>query len=232
MGQIFLALDSSQAGHLVLRLSTSSQNYDAPTEARLESDLIPAVDSLLSQAGINLENIDAFVLGQGPGSFMGLRLGFSVFRTWAWIYDKEIICVSSLDLLVRSFPQHQHLLFVPCIEAKMQKVFANIQNHTQKLLEDCDILPQTLQAYLTEYRDYAIIGSGAELLKELLPDPTVIYPNIEILPHCFSREFLNSLDKKSFSKKSNNFLEPIQPNYLRLSAAETTLLENQKKDLS
>ncbi|MGL4676208.1 MAG: tRNA (adenosine(37)-N6)-threonylcarbamoyltransferase complex dimerization subunit type 1 TsaB [Brevinema sp.] len=232
MFQNFLALDSSQAGHLVLRLSTPSQNYDASTTVKIESELIPSVDSLLDQAGITLEDIDAFVLGQGPGSFMGLRLGFSVFRTWAWIHDKPITCVSSLDLLVRSFPQGQYMFYVPCVEAKMQKVFANIQNQYHKLLEDCDISPETLSNFLQEYQDYVIIGSGAGLLQEFLPDCVAIEAKITILPDCFSRDFLTTIDQKSFSKKSLNLLEPIQPNYLRVSAAENALLEKQKNDPS
>ncbi len=213
-----LALDTSDAGHLVLRLSTPSDNYDIVSDVRLESDLISAIDSLLQKSTLSLEDIDKFVLGQGAGSFMGLRLGFAVFRTWVWLYQKPIALVSSLELLARSFDLDDYDICIPCIDAKMKKVFARVDSI------DSDIIPSDLVNKLPSNQKIAIIGSGADILKEYIEkdqlDKIDFYPDFKMTAECFEREFISKLE--------NIELPKIVPNYLRLSAAETALLEKKK----
>ncbi len=219
----FLALDSSNAGHLVLRLSTPEGSFDTcKSTVKLESELIGEADNLLKNAGLKIQDIDTFVLGQGPGSFMGLRLGFAVFRTWAWIYDKNITAVSSLDLLAGSFEGKGYDIIVPCIDAKMKKVFANIQSGSRKILEDSDIKPEDLAQLIPKDKKTAVIGSG--ILKEYTDSDNIdFYPDLVINCDAFDRDFLISL--KDISKKSKDYLKNIEPHYLRLSAAEIALNE-------
>ncbi len=212
-----LALDSSNAGHLVLRIITPDNYYDTVQNVRLESELISCIDDLLKKASLTIQDIDAFILGQGPGSFMGLRLGFTVIRTWAWLYKKPIAMVSSLDLLARSFAleNDSYDVYVPCIDAKMKKVFANIQ---QIGLGDCDITPQELANLLPKNQKIAIIGS--DILKEFIDENLVdFYPEFKITAECFDRE-------NSYCFEYN--IQNIVPNYLRLSAAEISLEEKNK----
>lgn len=239
---LFLALDSSTAQHMVLRLSTPKGDFDSPTKIEhLESALIPAIDELLQKASYTIKDIDAFVLGAGPGSFMGLRLGFSVFRTWAWVLDKPITTLSSLELLRQSYfsTSQTQDLYVPCIDGKMQRVFAHIYGNNQLLLEDGDFFPKDLaQKILLLYKLYKkknfnsiiIFGSGAEILKGVLPQvPHIHYYDYTINHNCFHRNILLSIPQERFSQKSLDYLAPIEPSYLRVSAAEMTLLEKKEK---
>lgn len=234
--QNILAVDTSQAGHLVCRLTTPDDIYNAPTDIFFESALIPTIDDLLQKASITIEQIDAMILGQGPGSFMGLRLGFSVLRTWAWIYDINIITISSLDLLVQSYLKHSSNndeIIIPCIDGKMKKVFTNIQDNTKHYLDDCDITPFSLVEHIKNIpnKKITVVGSGAKLIQEILNrDNTTYLPDFIMDTECFDREYLKKLDSNLFSKKSKDQLEQIVPKYLRVSAAEEALLR--KKDLS
>lgn len=230
----FLCLDSSTANHLVLRLVTPTCCYDAPQEtSHLESTLIPAVDILLQKAQLELSQINAFVLGAGPGSFMGLRLGFSVFRAWAWLYDTPITCISSLNLLIQSYlPLSPSTLYITCIDAKMKRVFSNIRMDQKLLLKDCDIFPFDLVGHINKYIDeqkpsqITILGSGVLLIKELLNNSSIIFdPEVKIQNVAFEKDSLNAIPEQKFSKKSSNNLHIIEPSYLRLSAAEMTLKE-------
>ena len=58
--------------------------------------LVPMIDELLQDAAIKLPDLDAVVLGNGPGSFIGMRIGASVAQGICYGAGLKIVPVSSL----------------------------------------------------------------------------------------------------------------------------------------
>ena len=58
--------------------------------------LVPMIEELLRDAGVALSGLDAVVLGNGPGSFIGMRIGASVAQGICHGAGLQIVPVSSL----------------------------------------------------------------------------------------------------------------------------------------
>jgi tRNA threonylcarbamoyladenosine biosynthesis protein TsaB len=58
--------------------------------------LLPMINELLDEAQCRFEDLNALVLGNGPGSFIGMRIGASVVQGLAFSLGLNIVAVSSL----------------------------------------------------------------------------------------------------------------------------------------
>ncbi len=58
--------------------------------------LTPMIRDLLAEAGLSMPQLDAIVLGNGPGSFIGMRIAASVAQGLAHGAGIDIVPVSSL----------------------------------------------------------------------------------------------------------------------------------------
>jgi tRNA threonylcarbamoyladenosine biosynthesis protein TsaB len=67
---------------------------------RHAAELLPAIDALLQDAGVELESITGLVVSDGPGSFTGLRVGAAVVKALARVRDLPLWTAPSL--LVRA----------------------------------------------------------------------------------------------------------------------------------
>lgn len=58
--------------------------------------LVPMIQSMLDESGVKLDDLDAIVLGNGPGSFIGMRIAASVAQGLAHGAGLGVVPVSSL----------------------------------------------------------------------------------------------------------------------------------------
>jgi len=60
-------------------------------------ELLPRLNYLLNQAGLNLKSISCVIVARGPGSFNGLRVGISTAKGFALSLGIPIIGISTLE---------------------------------------------------------------------------------------------------------------------------------------
>ena len=93
----FLALDtSSDACTVALQFEARISERHAVEPKQHTRLLLPMIRELLEDAGTTLAKLDAIVLGNGPGSFIGLRIAASVAQGLAFGAGLNVVPVSSL----------------------------------------------------------------------------------------------------------------------------------------
>ena len=95
-----LALDTSSEACSVASCSNGkifeSHFIEAKSHNRV---LLPAIMAMLEAAELTMDNIESIVLGIGPGSFVGMRIGASVAQGLAFASKINIIPVSSMETI-------------------------------------------------------------------------------------------------------------------------------------
>lgn len=72
-----------------------------------QSEILPGeIESVLSAHGKSLKDVTGFVVGLGPGSFTGLRIGLSTIKGLAFALKVPVAGVSSLAALEHEFGAH------------------------------------------------------------------------------------------------------------------------------
>ena len=230
-----LAIDSS-GNALSVALETETQFfYEEIIRENSHSELLmECADGLCISAGIKPADLGLVACMKGPGSFTGLRIGFSIGKGIALALGIPLIAVPTLDCLAYSFSTQAGLI-LPVIDAKKGCFFAAFYRKGERLTDYLDANPLELLKIASKLlfqpeEPLLLTGSGAELLqfrlKETYPEDSLLNKSINI-----DREFARGRARELLKIAKNNTLLKENdihgfPVYLRKSDAEL----NCKKD--
>ena len=102
---LILAADTSgKQGNIALAHGSNNGKCDVIEVVSLaggtfSAQLVPQIAALLSKHGFKKQDIDAFAVASGPGSFTGLRVGLAAIKGLAEILGKPIATVSMLEVV-------------------------------------------------------------------------------------------------------------------------------------
>ena len=129
MNRLLAIETSGEACSVALHLDGAMRERHEHAPLRHAELLLPAVRSLLEEAQVPLNSLDAVVFGRGPGSFTSLRIGIGVVQGLAWGADLPVVPLSSLSGVAQQlldFPTRgigaEHEILV-AVDARMQEVF-------------------------------------------------------------------------------------------------------------
>ena len=84
-------------------------------------NILPVIDRLLKKERLKIGDIDAFLIGRGPGSFTGLRVGFATLQGFLAVRPRPCYGAFSLDLIAAGIKGYQTLAV--CLDAKRGKLY-------------------------------------------------------------------------------------------------------------
>lgn len=120
-----LAIDtSSSACSVALRVGERTTERHVVEPREHTKILMPMIAGLLDDEGIAVRDLDAIVLGNGPGSFIGMRIGASVAQGLCHAANLKIIPVSSLAAVAaEAMAEHGAEYVVVAQDAHMHEVY-------------------------------------------------------------------------------------------------------------
>lgn len=129
--------------------------------------LLPMVDAMLKNAELTLEDIDAFAIAAGPGSFTGLRIGIAAVKGLAWAAEKPCLGVSTLEAMAEN-TAHMEGLIVGAMDARRSQVYNAVfeakDGALTRLCADRAIALADLAGELAgEARRITVLGDGGTL---------------------------------------------------------------------
>jgi tRNA threonylcarbamoyladenosine biosynthesis protein TsaB len=172
--------------------------YDGAGGAQASSTMIPRIEKLMQEAGLQYAQLDALVFGRGPGSFTGLRTACSVAQGLAYGAGIKVLPVDTLKAVAQ--------------EAQLQ-LAAGGQAHSHSLATQPKRIVAALDARMGEvYADYYefsstlrsiyagdLLKKPQNLLKQLDSTPTLIAGNIrpsldaQLSPEALALPFIHAL---------------------------------------
>ncbi len=218
-----LALDTSSiACSVAVRIDGRifKQHEEKPREhTRL---LMPMIRSVLFDAEVDLSDLDGIVLGNGPGSFIGMRIAASVAQGLAFGAGLKIAPVSSMAAVAAEVGAPGSARVAVAQDAHMQEIYLGLYDVTgdsvtamiAERLQGCDAIPE-----LRGGGDFLAAGYGWQRFPDLLEknranlrgEATVLYPHAE---------FLLNLGSDMFERGEAIAAENVIPAYLRQKVAE------------
>ena len=158
------------------------------------------VEALLEEAELSADAVEAIVVGTGPGSYTGLRIGLITARTLAFSLSVPVAGVSTLDALAAGTPGS-----VPVIDARRGEVFMLGPEPRCLAFEDVDVRVGAVY-----------VGDGAIRYRGILEEAGGVVPYDEAVHVPWARHH---------AALATDFgpAERVEPLYLRVPDAERNL---------
>ena len=163
---LILALDTSAdvCGVAVWRDGQFVTEHTFRHGMHLSERLFDHIDAVLKEADDALDDVSAFAVGLGPGSFTGTRIGVMTFKTLAAVQNKPLYGISSMDALVSGFRGLRSVVVVPLLPSRTGIIITgvySVANDTPDILRPLQTLPlDDLAAQLRQWTATHVILCG------------------------------------------------------------------------
>jgi tRNA threonylcarbamoyladenosine biosynthesis protein TsaB len=214
---LILSLETStEVGSVALhkdgKLLTTSEIHIQYSHA---SKLAVLIDQVLTNAGVNANQLNAVAVTSGPGSYTGLRIGTSTAKGLCFALDIPLLSVGSLELMAYQVSKSltDDILLCPMIDARRMEVYCLVANRSLEILQATQpviIEADSFAHFFTENR-ILFFGNGAAKCKDVMGSQRAMYLD-DINPQA------SHLGELAFQKFQQNEIEDLinfEPNYLK-----------------
>ena len=132
------------------------------------------IDEVLREAGASINEVESLGVTVGPGSFTGLRIGFSLIQGLAFALDLPVCGLSTLEVLAATYKRilglKKNQLLITIIDARMGQfaVGGYLWNGSRFRtdFEDCLLGREDVTDLVKTQKPIAVVGEGTKLFPE------------------------------------------------------------------
>lgn len=183
------------------------------------SERLPAIiEFVLSDAQTTLQEVEAFAVGLGPGSFTGVRIGVTMAKGFAWALGKPLVGVSSLDAVALTFRGLPETVIAAVTPTRRTEVVAAFYSGDGAApLAEPGVVPNddvvaVARAYFPSHR-ILICGEAAELVLAATPEG-FLGPEVEARYAYPSATAIARLASLRLSRGDSDNTETLVPLYV------------------
>ena len=207
--------------------------YTINTKKTHSQKLMPMIENMLGLSDLNVREIDAIAVCEGPGSFTGLRIGMATAKAIAHVNDIPVIGVNSLEALAANMNLCDKKI-CSILDAQRNQVYTGrYQYEGTKLVEIKEIGIQQIDELLEELsqsgEQWILVGEAVYKYEDKIKE----IANIEIPAasnNVTKAGSLCSVAKVKFDEGKDIFnCYTVNPLYIRKSQAEEQYEEKQRK---
>lgn len=188
--------------------------------------LIPEIQKMLQEQDWQASEIDEIIVGIGPGSYTGLRIGVTLAKMWGKSLNIKVSKVSSLALLA-SQVSLESANIIPIMDARRMSAYVNIyERHQGQLISQGPDIHVDWQSWLESLTDtihssqkvWVLVGrkiqAFVDIFKSLYPEIDVkVIDEDELYPQA-AEVFRSDL------KEAIDDMDTLTPNYAHATLAE------------
>ena len=164
-------------------------------------------------AQIKPDDIAAVVVGKGPGSYTGLRIGVSTAKGLCFASEKELIAIESLEILARSIKIEDGII-LPLLDARRMEVYSAVFNSNYEQVRDTKaeiITEDSFSDYLANGKVH-FIGNGAEKCKGVITHENAVFYDEIYFP---SAKKMIAIGMDKHKKNDTEDVAYFEPYYLK-----------------
>lgn len=183
--------------------------------------LLSLLDAALKQCELKIDDIERFVVSDGPGAFTGVRVSMAMLKSFALTLKRPLYAASSLDALARDVLP-SNTIVAACIDARRGEIYAAFYDNDKMICDARLLSPNDFAQWTAEHfpnQNILCIGSAFPRYTEKLRalNPNLIcreaFPRAEMLARIVLEKYPNALPPVP--------LEALEPRYIRLEEFET-----------
>jgi tRNA threonylcarbamoyladenosine biosynthesis protein TsaB len=145
--------------------------YALQSGESLSARLLPAIQTLLAEARLDLHEIDGIAVSLGPGSFTGLRVGLSAVKGLALAAAMAVAGIPTLDALAYNLPFSPYQI-CPLLDARKGQIYTALyKNRAGGFMEQVTPYQVLSPAALIEaipHQETVFLGDGVEVCRKVI----------------------------------------------------------------
>ena len=141
-----------------------------------------AINELLQEQNLALQQIDAIAVSEGPGSYTGLRVGMATAKGLCYVSQKPLLTINTLQMMAVAAQNESTDLICPMIDARRMEVFTAVfDRQLNYILPPANLILNENSFFdILKSHTVTFFGNGSLKFQQLIEHRNAIFKTFEI----------------------------------------------------